>query len=451
MVGKVFELNIVDNGVGGEGIAKINDYTIFVSGAIKGEIVSAKVVKQNKSFAWAKIEKVLEKSPHRVLDINNSSLNAAGCDLMHISYDYQLSIKQQAINNTVKKHLKAPYGVNKIIASDKQTGYRNKAQLPFGYKNNKVFLGFIENNSHNVLPFQKSPLYDEWLDWVVKVVEDYSNNNKLSVYNKETKKGLLKNLSVRKLADFLTISIVTSEQDLPATDELVNKLQYALNGFKWSLYVVKNNKPNGVVLAGDVKLIAGTKEHYYNFMGLNVRVNPLSFFQVNDEVSKKIYNQVISLVAGKDNVVIDAYSGAGLLTTLIAKNAKHAVGIEIVKEAVQDANMLKELNSVQNVTNYCGDVKNVLPSVLKQNGEFKSGTLHIVLDPPRKGCEEQVLKTVLSSKPNKIVYISCNPATLVRDLQVLTTTNNYKITLVQPYDMFPHTSHVEVLVELVKV
>ncbi len=444
MIGKILTLTINDTGMHGEGIAKRNDFTVFVSGVLVGEVVNAKVVSQKKNLLFAKVIKVVTPSEFRVTPPCNKYFACGGCSLQHIAYDKQLQLKQQALKNTLKKQLTVPFEVSDVVPCEMPLGYRNKAQLPVGEENGKVVVGFFKPNTHTIVPLTECPLHGEWLTKVMQAFLTYANENNISVYKEHTRTGLLRHLVVRHLSGVLTITVVGNGTQLPKQDSFITELNKVLKGFSWSLYFSPNTTHSNVIMGNSVQLLHGQNELFVRKMGLTVSVHPFSFFQVNDFISEQIYNKVANLVAGKNHVVMDAYSGAGLLTTLIAQKVKKAVGIEIVKEAVDDAKKLAQLNKIDNVEHLCADVKTGFAQAKKLLG--KQDELLVVLDPPRKGCEPQVLEEILKAKPSMVVYVSCNPATLARDLKELTKA--YQIALVEPYDMFPHTNHVETLVVL---
>lgn len=446
MINKQVTLAITDNGFGGEGIAKFNNYTVFVPGAIMGESVLATIVKITNNLAWATLDKVLVFSPHRT-KLLSECLTYGGCELEHMEYNYQLQLKLKAVQTTLNKAVKAPFVVNPVIASPLPVKYRNKAQLHFGQDDSgQIVLGFYKNNTHIVQPITSSPLYDSWLDSVISACVSYANESGVSVYNETTNQGLLKHLIVRKLGNYMSIVVVVNADNLPEYESLILQLKNELEHINWSLYLNINLVKNSENMSNQTKLLFGQPEFNYTVMGLQVNVNPMSFFQVNDDVSNMIYQNVLNKVT-KTDFVIDAYSGAGLLTALCAKKTEYAVGIEIVPPAVADANQLAKQNNITNIKHYLGDVKTQLPKVIKQ---YTYNNLVLILDPPRKGCEQQVLQTICEANPNKIIYISCNPSTLARDLAFIIKDNQYQIASVQPYDMFPQTSHIETVVELIK-
>ena len=442
------QLTIIDSGMKGEGIAKLNGKPVFVASALVGEEVLATIVEEKKNFYIAKVFKVLKPSPHRVQPPCAIYYNCGGCNMQHIAYEEQLHMKHKHVTNTLNKQLTVPVVVQPVVKSELQLGYRNKAQLPVSLQEGKVVVGFYKPGTHQVVPLNTCPLHDKWLEQVVQAFLSYANSEQISVYNETSKTGILRHLVVRKLENKMSIVVVVNGTVLPKQEILLQKLKDNLKAqYEWSLFVNYNNTHSNVIMGQTTKLLFGKEQFVVNVMGLKVSVSPQSFFQVNDGVSKQIYEHVVRLVTGA-KMVVDAYSGAGLMTSLIAKNVGRSVGIEIVPQAVKDANLLKQNNHLKNVSHICGDVSKELPLLAKTLTKEEKQNFIVVLDPPRKGCAPSVLETLKQQQPTQIVYVSCNPATLGRDLAILVNDGQYEIILVQPYDMFPQTAHVETLVQL---
>lgn len=446
MINNSYELKIIDNGVNGEGIAKIDDLIVFVDGAIKDEVVLAKIFQQKSNFAFAKIEKILKESPHRIRQ-HKEDFDSEGANLKHVDYSFTLQLKQNAVSVTLQKQIKEKIDIRQIIKSKNEQNYRNKASLPFGFEDDKVFLGYFQKNSNIIKPIEENILYEKWLDDVSNIILQYANQNKISVYDRKLQKGILRHLVVRNIENNISITLVINGYKLPNQNDLIERLKQLDSKYFWDLSVNINKKNTNLILGQNTIFVYGTQD-YFNYMGLRMKINPMSFFQVNNYISSLIYKNVVNEVSGNNNTVIDAYSGAGLLSGIISKNVKEVFGIEIVPEAVEDSNNLKNQNNLTNLKNFCGDVGDILPKLTRQN---KIENLIIVLDPPRKGCDKNAIDAVLEAVPQKIIYISCNGATLARDLKILTSNNNYAIKYVQPYDMFPQTSEIEILTVLEKI
>ncbi|MDR2090491.1 MAG: 23S rRNA (uracil(1939)-C(5))-methyltransferase RlmD [Clostridiales bacterium] len=330
-------------------------------------------------------------------------------------------------------------------------------------KNERPLIGFFEKDSHRVVDIKKCLLHGDFADKTIAAVREYAEKFGVSAYDERTGKGVLRHVAARKIGEHTAVLIVVNADGLPAHKELAAILSRVFSDF--SLHISVNKKNTNVVLGDNVKTLYGKPAAEYNAFGIKAEISPLSFMQVNDEVRDMIYRRVLDLIGenGPDTVcregadsgvknrrgtVIDAYSGGGLLTAMLARNAKKAYGIEIVGDAVRDANALFERNGIRNAENIEGDAAEVLPRLIerikKEDGNGDGVT--VVLDPPRKGCARAVVDALNTSEPEKIIYISCNPATLARDLSLLK--EKYDIISVYPYDMFPNTKHIECVASL---
>ena len=432
---------IIDYGNSGEGIAKPEGYVVFIPYTAAGETVEARITYAKKDFAHAVLLNVVEPSPERVSYPCNRFGRCGGCTIMHLSYPEQLRMKEASVKTTMEKAgLKdLPYG--KIVPSDCQYGYRNKVQLPFGIVNGKAALGFYKQDTHKIVSITKCFLHEAWLEKLIRTVLDFTNGNNLSVYDETTGKGLLRHLVARYLDDKLSVVLVATKANIPYMEKLIAELDKQFPDF--SLYISINPEKTNVIMGKDLVTVKKGADTY-NASGVIMTVHPLSFLQVNNNVREKLYNNVLNAVKG--GVVIDAYSGIGLLGAyLIKQGAKHVYNIEIVPEAVKDAEILAQNNNISDkVTNITGDASEKLPEAIalaKQT--YPENPLTLIVDPPRKGITKELIQTILSADIPNLVYISCNPATLARDLKLLTETRSYRITQITPHDMFPNTHHVE--------
>ncbi|MBQ8177552.1 MAG: 23S rRNA (uracil(1939)-C(5))-methyltransferase RlmD [Clostridia bacterium] len=461
---QTIELNIIDLGMEGEGIAKYEGYTFFVPYALPGEKVKAKIthLKKGKNLGYATLKEVVEPSPFRVKPLCNRFGRCGGCTMMHLDYQKQLEYKKKNVQAVLRKNAGCVLEVNDVVPSVPYA-YRNKAQLPFGMVNGKVAVGFYGTGTHKVVSSTKCFLHGEWLEKLIAIVLDFANENALSVYDEETKKGLLRHVVARYVGGKMVITIVINGTSLPKVDELADKLEREFSGM--ALYLSPNMRDTNVIM-GDRLIPVRPTAQSIEVMGVKVDVNPFSFFQVNDYIRERLYNRVIEMVAPSENtIVIDAYAGVGLMGAIMAKQGAYVFNIEIVKEATRDSVKLYELNGVADkATNICGDASVELKKLVEgtdcgtlspQAQKFRqlvaSGKkVKIVLDPPRKGISKGVADTLNAlSKvlPFELIYVSCNPATLSRDIANLTAFTPTEIT---PYDMFPHTSHVECVVCLTR-
>ena len=448
----IVELNIESIGMDGEGVAKIDGIVIFVDGALLGEKIRAQIIEVKKSFARAKVIKVLEPSKERINPLCPIFFRCGGCDLQHVNYDYQLKVKKSNIKNCIDRACKIDSVVQDVVHGEKQFGYRNKEQIPIRKVDGKAKAGFYKQNSHIFVPFEKSqnenlgdcPLHNSKMQAFVDAIVDYVNKEKVSTYDEKTNTGLIRHVVIRQIGDAFSICLVINGNTIPNGEKLIKSLKELSVPF--NLYISINKKQTNVILGDELKCIYGNEKIEGEALSVKFSVNPYSFLQINDEIRDKIYRQVCVELEKEDNpVVLDLYSGIGILSNVMAKHSKKVIGIEIVKEAVEDANKLAKENGNNNIENICDDVARALPGVVNK---LKGEKTFVVIDPPRKGCDERVLQSIVDAKPDKMIYISCNPATLARDLTKLI--DKYSIDSITPYDMFPQTKHVETVCLLTK-
>lgn len=419
------EFSIIANGMNGEGIAKVDGKVFFIDGAVEGDVVTVEVVKENKNFTTAKVKNIIKTSEHRCsLKCENYGC-CGGCNLMHINYDKQIEIKTQNIQNLIDKS-KLNIIAEKCIKSEQFT-YRNKVTL-YLTKTNK--LGFYERNSKKLIEINKCLLVDEKFNNLINILNLFFSNNK------EFNAFILKGISIRQINNKFIINLILNKKII--TTKIENYLK--LNKINYALYYcvnAKNNLPNYPIY-----FVGGEGEIMQEEFGVKYPIYPLSFLQVNNQIKMQVYEKILSLV-DDNKVVLDAYSGVGLLSAIIAKKSKKVFAVEIDKSASEACEKLAKLNNIKNLFSVCGDCASEVPNLVK-----KENVDIVVLDPARKGVDENTLNAVLKANPMQIIYLSCNPATLCRDLKILTVSGNYQISFVQPYDMFPNTSEVETLVEL---
>ncbi|HKL73983.1 MAG TPA: 23S rRNA (uracil(1939)-C(5))-methyltransferase RlmD [Clostridia bacterium] len=447
----IITLEVTDYGMKGEGIGEIEGFTVFVPFAISGETIKAKVTHVKRNLVFAKLLEIIIPSKNRINVGCNRFMRCGGCDLMHIEYATQLEIKRQNLINLLKKNAKIDFIVEPTVPSPKQLGYRNKIQLPFGTINGKVAVGFYKENTHKIVSITKCFLHESWVEKVIAVVLEFANGNNLTAYDDFTKKGLLRHLVVRHSDNKMSIVMVINSQNLPYADKLVELLDAQFSD-TYSLFISPKLEHNNVVMGNTVYPVI-ERDFTVNVLGIDFTVNPYSFLQLNNEVRDLIYNRIIEkITTTSDNIVIDAYAGVGLIGAVLAKRGATVYNIEIIPEAIKDANKLAKANNVSSsITNILGDAAEHLPKLINYitgTQYNKDSNLNIIIDPPRKGCSAEVIRALNGlNVPHKLFYISCNPATLTRDLAEL---KNYTIQSITPYDMFPQTKHLETLVCLTR-
>ncbi len=445
----------------GEGIATVDGMKVFVPFALVGEKVTAKVIFVRKTYAIAKLIEVHTPAEDRVRPFCPVFQKCGGCQLQHIKYPMQLRIKTKNVSDCLKKIAKLDVNVPLCVKCDSTKEYRNKMQLPVAQNGKELLVGFFAPNSHRIVPTKECKLHGDWCEKVIDAITAYAKIENVSGYDEMTGTGLLRHVVVRSVNQKLLITLVINGQELPRSETLISLLEKRIGEF--GLYINVNRTQSNVILGDYFFHCHGLTELTITGKGLTYRVGPKSFVQVNDQIAAKIYDRaVLEADLTEEDVVINAYSGAGLLTAQFARACKMAYGVEIIDEATKSANALARENGLENkMCNITGDCAKEVARILKETKET-AGRRVLVLDPPRKGCDLAVLSAAREELPERIIYISCNPATLARDVGILMGTLAYdengellpvpeptllyELSFVQPYDMFPQTAHVESLV-----
>lgn len=440
------EFTIDDLGMNGEGIAHKEGATVFIPYALKGERVRAKLTYLRKGIGYAELKEVVEASPDRVTPPCNRFTRCGGCTLMHCAYPAQLEAKRAALAAVMKKNAGYTGEILPVVPSEPYFGYRNKVQLPFGEANGEVAVGFYREGTRKIVSVTKCFLHGEWLTRLISVALRFARENGLSAYSQETKRGLLRHLVARMTGGKLCVTVVINGRSLPNAETLKEMLAAEFDEF--ALYLSPNTKDTGVVM-GEELIPVYAPPLVAEVNGVKLEVNPFSFFQVNDDIREKVYAEIARLAGGKDSVFVDAYAGIGLTGAAIAKEGGEVYNIEIVPEAVRDADKLYSANGLsERVHNVCGDaneeLKKLIPTLKKAVSEARNIVIYI--DPPRKGISAataETLNALACEVPYRLIYLSCNPATLSRDIALLTA---FEVRSVRPFDMFPHSGHLESLV-----
>lgn len=445
---KEYVVEIIDNGFEGEGIAKIEGYTIFVPDAIKGEKVKILIVKVLSSHAFGKIIEVIEASKYRVESDCSTYKRCGGCNLRHIKYEKTLEMKQNAVQSLVNKTLNNKIKVSKVVGMESPFYYRNKAQYPVGLdKNGNPVIGVFANRTHEIIQMQDCKIQHKESEKIAKYIFDLWNKKNLSIYNETTGKGLLRHIVIKigfKTNEIMCILVVNGV-DIPNEAQIIEQI---VNRFPNVKTIVKNiNTKNTNVILGQKNInIYGDGTISDKLGNLVFKISPLSFYQVNPVQTEKLYS--IGVEAAKitnDDVVFDLYCGIGTISLFMAQYAKKVYGVEIVEQAVEMAKENARINGIDNVDFFAGDVEHVLDDLINRKKIIPDV---VMIDPPRKGLDKKSIQNLLSVAPKRLVYISCNPATLVRDLASFE--DKYEIKSITPVDMFPFTSSIESVAVLLK-
>ena len=435
-------VDIIDNGYEGEGIAKIDNFTIFIPGAIKGEKIKILIVKVTSSFAYGKILDILKSSEDRIEDVDCSTYKrCGGCNLRHMNYKKTLELKRDIVQNLVNKNLKINLNVKNTIGMEEPFNYRNKAQYPVGInKEGKIIVGVFANRTHEVIETNGCIIQNKESEKIAKFICEFAYKNNISVYDENTGKGLLRHIVIKvgiQTNEMMCI-LVLNGKEIKNEEKLVKELT---NNFPNIKTIVKNiNSKNTNVILGKENITIYGNGYIYDKLGdYTFKISPLSFYQINPVQTEKLYNLALQKaeLTGKE-ILLDLYCGIGTIGIFMAKNAKQVYGIEIVEEAIKDAKENCKINNIQNAKYYAGDTEKLLSDLIEKEKIIPDV---VVVDPPRKGLDKNTIENIKNIKPKKVIYISCNPATLIRDLSYLE--DKYKIKEIQPVDMFPFTSHVE--------
>lgn len=411
---------IIDNGANGNGIARVNGAVCFVPFSIQDEKVSFKIVSHEKNYCICKLCKVIEKSPNRTLPTCKYFGKCGGCQLQHMKGNFQLDFKTKQIKTILEKSINCPVAVLPCIGKN-EFNYRNKVN--FAIQNNKLCFASVDGEFFEV---DSCPLFESDLKGVIKAVNIYLStvNTNLTAFHIRTLNGKYQFTFVSKVSELENKDLIIS---------LLKKLS-----LPFSLYLSTNKIPNSSNITENIKCLFGNEKLDYEIFGIESKISPASFLQVNKEIQNEIYMQINSQIPSESKV-INAYGGTGILSSIIAQKASIVYSVEINKAASKNCIDMLKTNNITNVKSICGDCKIEIPKILKCEK-----ISHIVFDPPRNGINPSILNAVLSLKIPNLLYLSCNPSTLARDLKLLCS--SYKIQFAQPFDMFPQTSHVETLV-----
>lgn len=445
-------VTIQNLGANGEGVAVLDDMPIFIPFALPNEKVKIKILKVLKNFCYAKLLEVLDSSKDRVEPKCPVFTKCGGCQLQHLDYAKQLEFKRELVANNFKKFANLSFDVSECEPSKNEYDYRNKLSLPVGVNYQKMgdkiipqnVLGLYAINSNRIVPTNTCDITGEWCKELVCIALEYLEKSGEKSFDNTMQTGNIKHLVARYLDGNLMLTVVSKLGKIKSPNLLIDLLKTKFQNF--SLFVNTNSKNTNVILSEKFELLYGSSTQKLNTYGINYEISPQSFLQVNFDIQNKIYQLVLDNIESNTQV-INAYSGAGLLTAILSQKAKQVYGVEIAKSAHDNANKLALDNNIGNITNICADCAVEMPLLAKK---LDLSNLMVVLDPPRKGCDERVLQSILEASPKTIIYISCNSATLARDVKLLMDSKQYKIDFIKPFDMFPQTRNVETVLKLSK-
>ncbi len=438
-----YDVEVVDMTHDGMGVCKIDGFPIFVANALKGEKATIKITRLTKNIGFGRLIELIHKSPFRKEPICEHFSECGGCNLMHMNYQMQLDFKKYRTAETLKKLGKIDTKVHDTVGMLNPYYYRNKAVIPFGEKNGKLISGLYKNRSHDIIDMKKCYIIPKITTDLAKFLKNIFIELNIPGYNEETKTGVIRHVVIRTSNRYedISVTIVTLTPKLPKKEIIVKSL---ISRYKRVVSIIHNVNPDNtnVVLGKKSKVIFGDDFIRDEINGVFFKISHRSFYQVNPIQTEELYQKAIDYaeVTPKD-IVIDAYCGIGTIGLSVAKYCKTVLGVDIVKEAIDDANANAQFNNVTNAKFVVGKAEVVIQSWSNYNVNV------LFVDPPRKGCDPKFLETVAAMKIPKIVYISCNVATLARDLNYLQS-QGYFVEEVAPFDMFPQTSHIEAVTKL---
>ena len=468
--GDIVTLEITDIGTDGEGIGKVDGYTLFIKDAVIGDVVKAKIMKAKKNYAYAHLEQVLEPSADRVEAKCPVARQCGGCQTQNMSYERELAFKQNKVRNNIVRlggfdESFVDSIMEPIIGIEEPWRYRNKAQFPIGKdKNGKIIAGFYAGRTHSIIPVTDCLIGTTENKEILDIILRHMEKNHVEPYDEKSGKGLVRHVLIRKgfTSGEIMVCLVVNykgknySEFIKGQQDLINALS-KVKGMT-SISVSINTEKTNVIMGLEIHTLWGRDTIKDTLCGLEFEISPLSFYQVNPVQCEKLYGQAIRYagLTGSETVW-DLYCGIGTITLSMARTAGKVYGVEIIPEAIEDAKANAKRNKLDNAEFYCGKAEVVLPEFYERvskesgdNGDKKALTPDvIVVDPPRKGCDEACLETMLKMAPERIVYVSCDSATLARDLRILAD-GGYELTKVRPCDMFSHTVHVETVCQLIK-
>ena len=443
-------VTIEDMTTEGEGIGKVEGFPFFIKDSIIGDNIQAKIVKMKKTYGYARVEKILTPSINRVQPVCDVARQCGGCQLQAMAYSQQLEYKR----NKVKNNLKRIGGFQEIevlpvIGMEHPWRYRNKTQVPFGMdKTGNIVAGFYAGRTHSIIDHEDCLLAPEINRKIIEIIKNYMKQYKIRPYDEKSQQGIVRHVLIRQgyTTGEIMVCLVINRKSLPKAEQLVEQLKQ-IPGMTSISYNI--NCENTNVILGETVVTLYGPSYITDFIGtIQYQISPQSFFQVNPIQTEKLYETALEYAGLTGNEIVwDLYCGIGTITLFLAQKAKMVYGVEIVEPAIQDARKNAEINQIQNAEFYVGRAEDILPEKYKKE-QIKADV--IVVDPPRKGCEQTLLETILQMQPKRIVYVSCDSATLARDLKYLCK-EKYQIEKIQPVDMFPESVHVETVCLLSKL
>lgn len=439
-----FDVEFIDMTHDGMGVCKIDGFPIFVANALKGEKGQIKITKVNSSFGFGRLLLLSEISPFRKEPICEHFTECGGCNLMHMNYQMQLDFKKHRTKETLRKLGRIDTVVNETVGMVNPYYYRNKAVIPFGEENGKMIAGLYKNRTHDIIDMKKCYIIPKVTTDIVKFLKNIFVELSIPAYNEETGLGVIRNVIIRSSNkyDDISITLVTAVPKLPKKEIVIKKI---ISKFEKVISIIQNYNPDktNVVLGKKSKILYGEDFIVDEINDVKFKISHRSFYQVNPAQTEELYKKAIQYAeVDEDYTVIDAFCGIGTIGLSVASQVKEVLGVEVIKQSVEDAKENASVNGIHNATFVAGKAEQVIHTWKDKNVDV------LFVDPPRKGVDKEFLEAVVAMKIPKIVYISCNVSTLARDMNFLQA-NNYEVLEVTPFDMFPQTSHIEAVAKIV--
>ena len=444
----MIEVEIVDLSHEGAGVAKAEGLVFFVENALPGELIRMRVLKVNKKIGFGKVEEFLRTSDQRNENLDMAYLRTGIADLGHLNYSAQLDFKRKQVKDSLYKIAGlSDVEVLPTLGMEQPLGYRNKAQVPVRRVNGQLETGFFRKNSHDLLPIEDFYIQDPVIDQVILFTRDLLRRFDLKPYDEQEKTGLIRNLVVRRghyLGEIMVI-LVTTRPKIFRVERLMEHLTEAFPAIK-SIMQNINDQPGNAIFGKDWRTLYGQDYITDQMLGHDFQIAAPAFYQVNTEMAEKLYQTAIDFSElTADDLVLDAYSGIGTIGLSVAKQVKQVYGVEVIPEAVENSRNNAAINGITNASYVCAPAEEAIQNWLKEGIQADA----VLVDPPRKGLTESFIKASVSMEPKKITYISCNVATMARDIKLYQELG-YEFKKVQPVDLFPQTHHVEAVSLLVK-
>jgi len=447
--GQKKQVEIIDLNHTVQGVAKVDNFVVFIDKAIKGDLVEIEITEKKKNFAVGRLLKLIKPSKDRIKPQCDYFYDCGGCQLMHMDYRAQLIYKKNRVINEMRRSSVNMENavVNDTIGMDNPFRYRNKTAFSVAMKNKEIIIGPYEQGTYNTVDISSCMLQSSEADKIVQLFKTLMVKYKIEAYDKKSEKGTVRSIVIRNnRKNELMLIIVTSTENFPNKENIVKELTSNIKEIKTVVQNI-NSKNTNLVMGYKNIILYGDGTIKDNIGDLIFTISPDTFFQINPEQTEKLYNIAIEYAnISKNDICFDIYCGIGTISLMAAKHAKKVYGIEIVEQSIINAKENAEKNNITNAEFFTGKAEKLLPKLYSKN--IKADV--VILDPPRKGCEQEVLDTIINMAPQRVVYVSCNPSTLARDIKLLET-GGYQLKKIQPVDQFPWTLHCESLVLLNRV